>query len=162
MKILRWLDENFEEKVMSIALWAIVVIMGIQVIMRYVFKSSLAWSEEVSRYLFIWMVFVGISYGVKRASHMRIDMLEHFFPILKKPLIFIANLSILAFAIYMYLPGVSVIRDLIKTGQTSPAAGAPMYLVYTGLLVGLTFSVIRSLQTLYFMLTKKNAKEGEE
>jgi TRAP-type C4-dicarboxylate transport system permease small subunit len=162
MKILKWLDENLEEQLMSVALWAIVVIMGIQVIMRYGFKSSLAWSEEVSRYLFIWMVFIGISYGIKKESHMRIDMLEHFVPVLRRPLGILVNLSFLVFAIYMISPGISVIEGLIKTGQTSPASEIPMYIVYSGLLVGFLLVVIRIVQRYVKQFIGKKPAEGEQ
>lgn len=158
MKVLKWLDENFEEKLMSAALWAIVIIMGIQVIMRYVFKSSLTWSEEVSRYLFVWMVFIGISYGIKNGTHMRIDMLEHFIPKLKKSLGILADACFLAFSIYMIGPGVSVVQSIKASGQTSPAGGVPMNVVYTSLLIGFILVVFRVVQKYILMFVKKGEK----
>jgi len=162
MKVLKWLDENFEEKLMSSALWAIVIIMGIQVIMRYVFKSSLVWSEEVSRYLFIWMVFTGISYGIKNGSHMRIDMLEHFFPKLRNGLGILADLSFLTFSAYMIKPGISVVESLIETGQTSPAGEIPMYIVYAGLLVGFSLVLFRIIQKYIMKFLQKKSPKGEK
>ena len=53
-KVLQWLDENLEEVLLVIALAAMAVIMGIQVIARYIFGASLSWSEELTRYIFIW------------------------------------------------------------------------------------------------------------
>lgn len=162
MKVLKWLDENFEEKLMSTSLWAIVIIMGIQVIMRYVFKSSLKWSEEVSRYLFIWLVFIGMSYGVKKGSHMRIDILETFFPKLKSIFAIITDVSFLIFAAYMIGPGVTVIQGLKTTGQRSPAAEIPMYIVYFGLLAGLFLVLFRLIQKfiLKFVKIKNEASEN--
>lgn len=162
MKVLRWLDKNFEEKLMSLTLWSIVVIMGIQVIMRYVFRSSLVWSEEVSRYLFIWMVFIGISYGIKNGSHMRIDMLEHFIPKFRKGLEFLADLCFFVFAAYMIRPGISVISSLITTGQTSPAGEIPMYIVYFGLLVGFFLVLFRIIQKYILIILQKKLRKGVE
>nr|WP_245210434.1 TRAP transporter small permease [Sedimentibacter acidaminivorans] len=158
---MKWLDENFEEKLMGLALWGIVVIMGIQVIMRYVFRSSLVWSEEVSRYLFIWMVFIGISYGIKNGSHMRIDMLEHFFPKLRKGLGILADLCFLTFAAYMIGPGITVIESLLITGQTSPAGEIPMYIVYTGLLAGFILVLFRIVQKYILKFLQKNQSKGD-
>ncbi|MEE3472695.1 MAG: TRAP transporter small permease subunit, partial [Butyrivibrio hungatei] len=56
-KTLMYLEENLEEILMVIALLAMVLIMGLQVISRYVLHISLSWSEEITRYLFIWSAF---------------------------------------------------------------------------------------------------------
>ena len=61
-KALQWLDENLEEVLLVIALAAMAVIMGIQVIARYIFGASLSWSEELTRYIFIWAGFLSVSY----------------------------------------------------------------------------------------------------
>ena len=53
-KILHWLDENLEEFILVIFLIAMTLIMGIQIFCRYVLGMSLSWSEELTRYLFIW------------------------------------------------------------------------------------------------------------
>ena len=52
--MLKWLDENLEEFLMVALLIAMTVIMGIQVFARYALGASLSWSEELTRYLFIW------------------------------------------------------------------------------------------------------------
>ena len=54
--MLKWLDENLEEFLMVALLIAMTVIMGIQVFARYALGASLSWSEELTRYLFIWSV----------------------------------------------------------------------------------------------------------
>lgn len=155
MKVLKWLDENLEKKAMSLFLWAIVIIMFAQVVMRYIFKSSLSWSEEVSRYLFVWMVFMGISYGVKQGSHMRIDLLEYFLPKLKKGLDLLSTIAFLVFTCIMIKPGINVINAIKASGQNSPAAGVSMEIVYTSLLVGFTLVLIRIIQKLVLMITRK-------
>lgn len=158
MKALKWLDENFEEKLMAAALWSIVIVMGLQVIMRYVFNSSLSWSEEVSRYLFVWMVFLGMSYGIKTGTHMRIDILEHFVPKLKKSLGILADGCFLLFAVYMIGPGISVLQSIKASGQTSPAGGVPMNIVYTSLFIGFVLVVFRIVQKYILTFLKKGEK----
>ena len=56
--MLKWLDENLEEFLMVALLIAMTVIMGIQVFARYALGASLSWSEELTRYLFILLVFM--------------------------------------------------------------------------------------------------------
>lgn len=53
-----------------------VVIMALQVFMRYVLNASLSWPEELSRYLFIWFSFIGFSYVTKNDLHLKIDIIN--------------------------------------------------------------------------------------
>ena len=53
-KAIHWLDEYLEEFLMVVFLIAMTLIMGIQVFSRYILGVSLSWSEEITRYLFIW------------------------------------------------------------------------------------------------------------
>ncbi|MDR3073379.1 MAG: TRAP transporter small permease, partial [Deltaproteobacteria bacterium] len=76
MNILKWLDEHLEEAVIFTTLSSMSLIIAVQVVMRYGFQASLSWSEEVSRYLFIWLVYVGISYGVKKSAHVSVTVLD--------------------------------------------------------------------------------------
>ena len=81
-----------------------VIIMGIQVFMRYVLAKSLPWPEELTRYLFIWFVFLGISYGIRYNIHIKVDIIETVFPKVKPFLIVIQDLLFLTFCIMMIRP----------------------------------------------------------
>ena len=61
-KVLNWLDANLEQFLLCILLAAMAIVMGIQVFCRYVLSMSLSWSEELTRYLFIWSGFLSVSY----------------------------------------------------------------------------------------------------
>ena len=60
-KVLAWLNQYLEEALLGIFLIAMTLIMGIQVFSRYVLQTSLSWSEELTRYLFIWSGFLSVS-----------------------------------------------------------------------------------------------------
>lgn len=158
MKIIKWINNNLEETLMGISLWAIVLVMGLQVIMRYVFKQSISWSEEMSRYFFIWFTFLGISYAVHNNSHIRLDIIEQFIPVLKKPLEIIGDTFFILFCGYMIIPGTSAVNFLKKSNQLSPAMQFPMYIVYTALLVGLLLTIIRLIQKYYLKFREKQLK----
>jgi TRAP-type C4-dicarboxylate transport system permease small subunit len=53
---------------------AMVGIIFFQVIMRYVFNNSLSWSEELGKFLFVWISWLGISIGHRRKEHIKITM----------------------------------------------------------------------------------------
>ena len=67
MKIIRWLDDNLEEALL-IALLVTMRCYGPQVFSRYILNASLSWSEELTRYLFIWSGFLSISYCIKKVD----------------------------------------------------------------------------------------------
>ena len=60
-KTVIWLDNYLEEFFMVISLILMTVIMGIQVFSRYVLGSAPSWSEEITRYLFVWSGFLRIA-----------------------------------------------------------------------------------------------------
>lgn len=79
-KALCWLNENLEEFLMVILLGAMTVIMGVQVFSRYVLGTSLSWSEELTRYLFVWAGFLSVSYCTKKCISIKIEQFVAIFP----------------------------------------------------------------------------------
>ncbi|MDO4689712.1 MAG: TRAP transporter small permease [Fusobacterium sp.] len=72
-KIVNFLD-SLEEIVLVIMFALMVLVIFGQVIMRYVFNNSLSWSEELGKFLFVWISWIGISIGAKRKEHIKITM----------------------------------------------------------------------------------------
>ncbi len=73
-KIVRTLDK-IEDACLVLMFAAMVGIIFVQVIMRYVFNDSLTWSEELGKFLFVWLSWIGISIGHRRREHIRITLL---------------------------------------------------------------------------------------
>ena len=61
-------------------LGAIFVIMVLQVTCRYVLGSPLVWSEELSRYLYIWVCYLGAPVALRRGNHIAITLLVDWLP----------------------------------------------------------------------------------
>lgn len=67
---------NHIEEIILITLFAIMVAaIFIQVIMRYVFDNSLSWSEELGRFVFEWLTWIGLSLGARVGQHIKITLL---------------------------------------------------------------------------------------
>lgn len=77
-RIFHWLDENLEEFLLVIGLIAMTLIMGVQVFCRYVLGMSLSWSEELTRYIFIWCGFLASATAVRNAFPSRSSSLLRF------------------------------------------------------------------------------------
>ena len=80
MKFFHWLDENLEETLLVLFLSCMTLGMGVQVFCRYLLNFSLSWSEEITRYLFIWSAFISISYCIKKWISIKIDQIIKLFP----------------------------------------------------------------------------------
>ena len=96
MKVLKWIDDHFEEALISIIICVISVLMMAQIILRSFFSASLSWSDETCRYLFIWAAGLGISYATKNEAHLRMDILPNLFKKLEKPLIVVCDIAVIA------------------------------------------------------------------
>ncbi|QJT10295.1 TRAP transporter small permease [Oceanidesulfovibrio marinus] len=150
MRVLKMVDQYLEEVIVVILLAGMTFLVGLQVIMRYVMQDSLSWSEELARYLFIWMVNIGISYGVKKKRHISIDAINLFLTEKKAAyLSVLADVLFLTFAVIIVRYGAEVVQRIGITGQTTPALEISMQLVYCALPVGFTLVCFRLLQSIY-------------
>ena len=102
MKIIKWLDKNLEVALMIISLLVIVFVMGAQVVARKCLGMSIEWSEELGRYLFVWMGFLSISYTIHAKSIIR---LEIFNAILRPAILKVIDIAVQIFmlVIFVYL-----------------------------------------------------------
>lgn len=135
-KILHFLDEYLEEVVMTIMLILMAVIMGVQVLSRYAFGMSLSWSEEVTRYLFIWSAFISVSLCTRKCISIKIDQFVKMFSMRGRALFNIVNLAIqFIFFVYLVPYAWRYLMTTIESGQVSPACGIPMYIVQSAPLI---------------------------
>ncbi len=146
-KVLSWIDEYLEEVLLAAALAAMAVIMGVQVFCRYVLGASLSWSEELTRYIFIWAGFLSVSYCTKKCISIKIEQFVALFPRRGKAVFKVVNHTFeLILFVYLLPFAWKYLMSAVENGQTSPAMGIPMYLVQAAPLVGFALSAIRVLQ----------------
>lgn len=70
---MRWL-EYIEEGVIIVLMAAMTVVTFMQVVARYVFNYSFVWALELTGVLFAWLIFIGMSYGVRVGAHIGVDI----------------------------------------------------------------------------------------
>ena len=126
-KAIHWLDNYLEEFLMVLFLIAMTLIMGIQVFSRYILGMSLSWSEEITRYLFIWSAFLSVSLCTKKCISIKIDQFIQMFPKRGKSMFKVLNLTVEF--VYLIPYAFLYLKATIESGQVSPACGIPMYYV---------------------------------
>lgn len=153
MKFLKWLDDYLEMAIGVVLLLAISVVLTLQVFMRYVVQESLSWSEELSRYMFIWLIYLGISYGAKVMRHIKIDAGLYMFPKkMRRAVVICGDVIFLIFAITVVVYASKLTQRQIMLEQESPAMGIPMYLIYIAPAVGFGLTAVRQVQTIFFRI----------
>ena len=149
MKSIRWLNRYAEECMMVCLLSVMVVVISAQIIMRFILGSSIGWSEELARYCFIWLVFIGISYGVKKQRHIRIDAIYRLLKGKQRVILhIIVNLLFLSFAVILLFYGGKISTQIYLWGQNSPALKLNMGLVYMAAPVSMLLTSWRIIQQL--------------
>ncbi len=158
MKLLRCLDKYFEEVLMAVLLSLIVIVMALQVFMRYLMGHALSFPEEFCRYSFIWLSFIGISYSIRCRNSLKIDILETILPKFKPLINAFGNIILLLFVIAMIWKGTGDIGNMMARNQVSPALGIPMWGVYMSFLVGCWMTSLRIVQNfiLDFLKSRKD------
>ena len=146
-KTLHCLDEYIEEFFMDIFLIAMTLIVGIQVICRYDLGMSLSWSEELTRYLFIWCGFLSVSYCSKKCLSIKIEQFVAIFPRRGKALFKVVNHTFEIIFFFFMIPfACSYMMSSVHSGQLSPACGIPMYYIQAAPFVSFILVAFRVLQ----------------
>lgn len=132
------------------------VIFG-QVLARYVFHHSLAFSEELARYLFVYAVFFGTAVVAKNNGHI---IMEALISALKgkvaKYVNIIALLSTIVFMIIIFYFGIRMM--IISYNQTSPALRISMSYVYLAMPISAFVMLCNLIVLIYDTLRSKESK----
>jgi TRAP-type transport system small permease protein len=114
----------------------VVMVFG-NVVLRYAFNSGIAVSEELSRWLFVWMTFLGALVALKEHGHLGTDMLVSRLPRAGKIACLVASQLLMLGVTLMLLRG-SWQQAQINLEVEAPVTGAPMAVLYGA---GIVFAV---------------------
>ncbi|MDF2522100.1 MAG: Tripartite ATP-independent periplasmic transporter, DctQ component [Clostridia bacterium] len=145
----------------AILMFAMAAIVTAQVLSRYIVGRPFTWSEELARYIFVWMSFLGMAVGVKMGSHVALDILvKKLSGVSQKTLMLVNNGLIFFFGACMTVSGFKLVE--VGMRQKSPTLQLPMQYVYVVI-------PISGIILLYFVLSEtirifrnQESKEKEE
>ena len=133
--------QSFLNGVMALILIAIMGVIFLQTFTRYVIFYSLPWSEELSRYLFVTMILLGINIGISKDIMVRIDLIDHIIPAKGKKIFETArHIVALAVSCVFFYSTFGMIR--VGKYQKSPALQISMSCLYIILCVGFALAVV--------------------
>lgn len=146
-KIFGFIAKNLEEIVLSLLFVNMCGFVMIQIVSRYVFRSPLLYTEEVSRYSYIWICFFGMAMATKLQNHIRIELVFIFIKGKAQAVINLV-LNIISLGLYVVIFFIGLDYTLTNAIQLSPAMEISKAFVYVSLPLGALFSVIRMLAIL--------------
>lgn len=124
MKILKKIIDNFEECACASLVAVMVMSLTLQVAVRMMYGSSIAWTEELSRYSFIWSVYMGGVLAAKRGEHVRITAQFMYLPrALKEHVLIVTDGLWVAANFFIAYQSYVALGDAMAFPEYSPTLG---------------------------------------
>ncbi|MFP7571779.1 TRAP transporter small permease [Marivita sp. S2033] len=118
METLRTIDRNAERWLLLVFYVMLVITMAIEVLRREIFSYSSIWGEEIVRYTFIYLAWIGASAAIKDRAHIRIDVIMHYLGPRLKALLYIFG------DVVMFLVAIIALYWSLETVQVSANFGS--------------------------------------
>lgn len=159
MGILRRIDRDAELWLLLTFYVMLVATMAIEVIRRELFSYSSIWGEEVVRYAFIYLAWIGAAAAVKERAHIRIDVVMHYLPPRPKALLYIfGDLVMFAVAIIALYWSLETVHVSAKFGSVTDGLRISKVWFLMAVPVGFTLIIWRLLQS--FVRDVRSLKNG--
>lgn len=134
------------------------LVVGAQVFARYVLNHSLFWSEELARYLFIWLVFLSAAMVLRQDRHIQVSVFVDMLPAsMKRAIIILGDLLMFGFVLVVFVESVRL-AGMVWTVLTA-AMEIPWTLVYLGILLGMCVMLLALLGSLWARLTGRREEK---
>lgn len=135
-------DKRTFEKYLSVILFTVLIsVCFLQVLFRFVLNFSLAWTEELARFVFIALIYTGASLAAHSRAHVRVELIESIIP---KKYLWLYNIFINAICCFITLvigyKAIEIVQRTMKSNQLSAALQFPMWIIYS--LVPILFGLI--------------------
>ncbi len=143
--------------ILSVILFALLVAdVFLQVLARLFKLSNVTWTEELSRFLFVWLIFIGAFTMIRRGMNIRFDLVEDVLPTKVWKITFtIGNICSLLFLVVIAFYGSQL--AIMNMTQLSPVMQIPLGLVYAALPVGAILMIAAQIE-LYIKLMKNRGE----
>ncbi len=146
---------NAETLLCEVLLAVFVLILFAQIVARQVFSYNIAWSEELSTYLFVWFAYLGAVVAAKMSAHNRVTVHFLFMPKwLSRALLTLADLLWVAFNLYFVWLSYDFVFNRMNLFWKAQTLGVPMKYFYMILPIAFTLMSIRILWIVYLRVFK--------
>lgn len=143
---------KIEDSISSVILGIALIILFIQVVLRFGFGKSIPQLEEYSIYIFVWYTFLTSSDAMRCNSHIRVEAVVNLLPAKVKSIVYLLTQVLnLVFSVIFTYSGIQIVINRLALATTS-TTGFPMWIVWLAIPLCMGLSSIRSLQYIYFTI----------
>lgn len=151
----------FEEWSLFVTVFVALIALFFNVVLRYGFNYSLAWSEELVREVIIYTTLIGCSAAVKNRSMIKIDASVQLLPRLKIPLTFFSNIVTLIFSVLILVLGWKLAALQVQTHQKTIILQIPLVYIFSILPLMGGMMLLRTLGIFYEDILELRSGKGE-
>ena len=153
--------ESCEKIFLVITVALMIIVIAYQVILRYVFSASNAWSEELARYLFIYDVMIGAAIATRQNTHLQVDALIGILKP-KTKCIFTIVATVLGIVFLIFLFGYSIVLCQAASVNISAGLKVPMSIPYACMPIGAVLMILTSIEVIMNQLQEiQKINKGE-
>lgn len=140
------------EVLVVVCMVAMVFMVFGNVILRYAFNSGISVSDEMSRYFFIWLTYIGAMLAMHEGGHLGVDTVVKHLPILGKKFCLFLSESLMLFCNVLFFMGTYEMHEL-QVSNVSPVVGISMIWIYgIGYIVGVVMAIM-NLNVMFRLIT---------
>jgi TRAP-type C4-dicarboxylate transport system permease small subunit len=158
---------TFDRALLRLNRWAVIAILASMAMMvfanvalRFLTDHSILWVEEVSRYLMIWLTFLGSGIVLRYGAHIGIDTLQERFP--RQAPFLRAIIFVLLLMFFVAMVGLGFRYAFLTWAQTTPVMQIPVGAVYLAMPVGFVLMIVHLLLMAAPYVRQKHFLSDEE
>lgn len=157
MKIVKW----FEDWVVVASFMVIVAVTFVNVVSRYTFQASLAFSEEITINLLVVLTMMGAVVGIRLGAHLGFTYLvENVKPRARRALIIIGTTLMVIFLAVLLIWGTEMMINQAIRGRATPSLGIPQWLFTLSIPLAGLLGIVRTLQAARVSLNEDTSAEA--
>ena len=148
--------EPIEARLTSLFFIMLIILLSTQVFFRFVLNKNISWSEEVSRFVFVWAMYFGFVLAANKDRHIRV--IAHFIYLPKRMqmiLLTISDLLWVVFNILLIYKSFEYLFSMIEFPYYSQTTGINLLYIYLIVPIGFCLMTIRIVQNIFKRLHKE-------
>lgn len=138
--------------------FALLGLIVVQIFLRNVVGGGLQWGEEICRFLYVWVCYIGISYGLRMNSHITINAVTRILPEkVQRVLLVLVQVIFLVVLAFLMWGSINNCMKVMEQGQKAQTLNISLNWMFAAAPIGYGLSILRLIQNLVYKLRRFNA-----